>query len=112
MQLLKNANLALAFLLELGVLTALVYWGFSSETSVLVKIILGIGVPVVAILVWAILGAPNSARRLTGMRYWLLRIGFNAVGGGAFYVANRPTLGTIFVLVAALNCALGYLWKQ
>lgn len=80
MNLFKNANLALAFLLELGILAALVYWGFSTGSTTLVKILLGIGAPLVAILVWAILGAPNSAHRLKGIWYWLLRIGFDAVG--------------------------------
>ena len=112
MQIVKNANMALAFLLELGVLAALIYWGFSTESPLLVKIVLGIGAPVVAVLVWAILGAPNSARRLTGIWYWLLRIGFDAVGGGALFVANQPALGAIFVVVAAINCVLALLWKQ
>jgi Protein of unknown function (DUF2568) len=108
----KNANLALAFLLELGALAALVYWGFSTGSNIPMKIVLGIGAPAVAILVWVLFGAPRSARRLQGIWYWLLRIVYDVVGAAALYLANHHKLGAIFALVAALNCVLGYVWKQ
>lgn len=109
---LKQANLVLALVLELGVLAALVYWSFSAGSTIPVKIVLGIGAPAVAMIVWAIWGAPRSGRRLQGVSYWLLRIAFDAAGAVALYVANQHTWGVIFALVAALNCILGYVWKQ
>ena len=109
----KQANLLLALLLELGVLAALAYWGFVTGATLAVKIVLGIGAPVAAIIIWAIWGAPRSRRRLQGISYWLLRIAFDARQGAiALYVANQHTWGVIFALVAALNCILGYVWKQ
>jgi len=53
---LKNANLALAFFLELAVLAALGYWGFSTGQGTLARIGLGIGIPAVAVVVWALFG--------------------------------------------------------
>ena len=73
---------------------------------------LGIGAPVVAIIIWAIWGAPRSRRCLQGISYWLLQIAFDAAGAIALYIANQHTWGMIFALVAALNCILGYVWKQ
>ncbi len=108
----KQANLVLALLLELGVLAALAYWGFATGSTIPLKIVLGIGAPAVAIIVWAIWGAPRSERRLQERWYWLLRIVFDAAGAGALYVVGQHLLGTIFALVAALNCILGYAWKQ
>lgn len=108
----KQANLLLALLLELGTLAALAYWGFATGATPAVKIVLGIGAPVAAIIIWAIWGAPRSRRRLQGISYWLLRIAFDAAGAIALYVANQHTWGVIFALVAALNCILGYVWKQ
>lgn len=108
----KQANLVLALLLELGVLATLAYWGFATGSTVPVKIVLGIGAPAVAMIVWAIWGAPRSARRLQGISYWLLRVVFDAAGAGALYVTGQQALGTIFALVVALNCILGYAWKQ
>ncbi len=108
----KQANLLLALLLELGVLAALVYWGFVTGAALPVKVVLGIGAPVVAIIIWSIWGAPRSQRRLQGASYWLLRIAFNAAGAVALYLANQPIWAVIFVLLAAINCILGYVWKQ
>jgi hypothetical protein len=109
---LKQTNLVLALLLELGVLAALAYWGFATGSTIPAKIGLGIGAPVVAIIVWAIWGAPRSGRRLQGVSYWILRIAFDAAGALALYVADQQTLSAVFALVAALNCILGYAWKQ
>ena len=108
----KQANLLLALLLELGVLAALAYWGFVTGATLPVKIVLGIGAPVVAIIIWSIWGAPRSQRRLQGAWYWLLRIAFDAAGAVALYVANQHIWAVIFALVAAINCILGYVWKQ
>ena len=52
----EQVNLALALVLELGVLAALPYWGFATGATIPVKIVLGIGAPAAAILVWAIWG--------------------------------------------------------
>ncbi|MEO6891644.1 MAG: YrdB family protein, partial [Ktedonobacteraceae bacterium] len=60
---LKNVNLTLSFLLELCVLVALGYWGFQIGQGTITKIGLGIGAPVLAVVVWALFGAPRSARR-------------------------------------------------
>lgn len=109
---LKNANLGLAFLLELAVVAALLYWGLVTGSNILTKIVLGIGVPVVAIILWAVFGAPRSARRLQGNWYWLLRVVFDAVGVVALYAAGQHFLALILGLLALLNCFLGYTWNQ
>jgi Protein of unknown function (DUF2568) len=48
LELLKGANLLLAFLLELCALGAFGYWGFTTGSTTLAKIGLGIGAPLVA----------------------------------------------------------------
>ena len=62
MSLLKSANMALSFLLELCMLAALAYWGFQHEALIL-KIILGVGVPLAVVVIWGVFLAPRSARR-------------------------------------------------
>lgn len=109
---LKPANLLLALLLELGVLAALANWGFAIGSTMPMKIGLGIGAPVVAMIVWAIWGAPRSGHRLQGIPYWLLRIVFDAAGAAALYVADQRVLSAAFALAATLNCLLGYVWEQ
>lgn len=60
----KSANLLVRFLLELGILFSVCYWGFKTGTQIVAKIGLGIGAPVVIALSWGIFMAPASSRRL------------------------------------------------
>jgi hypothetical protein len=108
----KNANLALAFLLELCVIAALAFWGFSTNTGTLVKIVLGIGVPVLAIIVWALFGAPRGPWHLKGIWYLLLKIVFFGSAAVALYVARQHVLGIVFALIFVVNTALLYVWGQ
>jgi Protein of unknown function (DUF2568) len=109
---LKNANLALAFFLELAVLAALGYWGFHTGPNIFMKIGFGIGLPVIAIVIWALWGAPRSATRLRGFWFLLLQIIFFGSAAIALYTAQQHTLGIVFALVFVLNCTLGYVWRQ
>ena len=54
------ANEGLAFLLELAVPGALCYWGFQSGRGMPVKLVLGIGAPLLAVLVWGLFAAPDA----------------------------------------------------
>ena len=112
LSLLKNLNLGLAFLLELGVLAALCYFGFTLEANLPLKLILGIGLPVVAIAIWAVFGAPRSQRRLKGLPFLLLQIVFFGSAAVALYAAGQRILGIVFALVFILNTILAYAWGQ
>ena len=58
MVVLKYANLALAFLLELCALAALGCWGFVTGGGLPAKICLGVGVPLLAAVLWGVLVGP------------------------------------------------------
>jgi hypothetical protein len=109
---LKNINLALAFLLELAVLAALGYWGFTTGEGMLVRIGLGIGIPLVAIILWALFGAPRAAWRLHGFRLWILRVVFFGGAAMALIAASLPLLGVVFALICVVNLALISAWAQ
>ena len=53
LELIKDLNLALRFILELCALVALGDWGFKTGSGALAKIALGIGTLLVAAVVWA-----------------------------------------------------------
>jgi hypothetical protein len=110
--LLKNTNLALAFLLELGVLVAWGYWGFAIGPTLFAKIGFGLGIPVIAIVVWGLFGAPGSDRQLQGLWFLLLQIIFFGSAAIALFTANQRVLGIIFALLFVLNCVLAYIWGQ
>jgi hypothetical protein len=110
--LLKNVNLALAFFLELAVLAALGYWGFSTGQGTLATIGLGIGTPLAAVVIWAFLGAPKSGWRLQGPWLLVLRVVFFGSAVVALFAASQPILSVIFALLFVVNLALIYLWHQ
>jgi hypothetical protein len=57
---LRAANLGLRFLLELAALAALAAWGFHTGDSLAADIVLGIGAPLAAALVWGAFIAPRA----------------------------------------------------
>jgi hypothetical protein len=108
----KNANLALMFFLELCVLAALAYWGLLIGPGMLAKIGPGIGAPVLAIVVWGLLGAPRSSWRLQELWYIVLKVIFFGSATLALFVAGSRILGVVFALVFVLNSILIAVWKQ
>lgn len=108
----KNINLALAFFLELGVLVAWGYWGFSTQAGALAKFALGIGIPVIAIIVWALFGAPTAIWHLNGPWRLLLQIVFFGSAVVALFIAGQPIWGMVFALLFVVNTILIYVWAQ
>jgi hypothetical protein len=108
----KNANLGLAFLLELGVLAALAFWGFSTGSGTLAKIVLGIGLPALAIVVWALFGSPQATWHLNGIWRLILQIIFFGSAAVALYAAGQRVWGVVFALLFVLNTILVYAWGQ
>jgi hypothetical protein len=109
---LKGINLGLAFLLELGVLVALGYWGFTVGPNTFVKVVLGLGAPALAVVVWAIFGAPKSPTQLQGAAYLALQAVFFGGGALALVVAGQRGLGVAFALIALVNCTAAAIWRQ
>jgi hypothetical protein len=108
----KNANLALAFFLELGVLAALAYWGFQTGQGTIVRFALGIGAPAVAIVVWALFGSPQAMWHLDGIYRVLLEVIFFGSAAVALFVAGQHVLGVAFALVFVLNTVLASVLGQ
>ncbi|WP_433520278.1 YrdB family protein [Nocardia pseudovaccinii] len=115
MTVLKGANLALMFLLELGVLAGAAIWGFTLDANLIVRIIAGIGVPAVFVVVWALFaagGGKNARYPLTGPWRALLEIVW--FGGAAVLIGFACTAlgGIVFFALWAINGALRLLWHQ
>ncbi len=112
MAVLKNLNLALSFLLELAMLVAFGYWGFNTGESTVVHWILGLGVPVIAIVIWSIFNAPLSKRRLARTPRIILEVVMFSLGALALAVAGQTTWAAIFVVFIVINQILIYIWQQ
>jgi Protein of unknown function (DUF2568) len=108
----KNANLALAFFLELGVLVALGYWGFQTGQGTIAKIGLGIGASVLAVVIWWLFGAPQAMWHLNGVFRLLLEVIFFGSAAVALYAAGQHVMGVAFALLFVLNTVLVSLLEQ
>jgi len=103
---LKLANLALRFLLELCALAALGYWGFKTGESVVAKVGLGIGAPLLAAVVWGTFLAPRATIPMTGLLGLVLELVVFGLAAAALYSAGRPTLAWVLMLVFVINRVL------
>lgn|SRR5262249_706992 len=109
---LKNANLALAFLLELCILAALGYWGFQIGVGPIASGVLGIGAPLLAAIIWGLLLAPKATVRVPGALHLVLKVVLFGLAVLALALAGRAVLATVFGVAALLNGALLFVWRQ
>jgi hypothetical protein len=109
---LKVVNAGLAFFLELAMLAGFGYWGFSGEKSILIKWILGIGLPVVLAIIWGMFFAPKASYRLKITSGALLSSVLFLLAAMALFSAQQPALAIVFAVTAVVNRALILVWKQ
>ncbi|MGN9781785.1 YrdB family protein [Nonomuraea sp. ZG12] len=111
----KGANLALMFLLELGVLVSAGYWGFTVSPTWAVKLLAGIGAPALFIALWALFGAgggENAVLPAMGAARVVLEIVWFGGGALALYAAGAVTPAAVFAALFILNAVLRIVWKQ
>jgi hypothetical protein len=109
---LKYANLALAFFLELCALVALGYWGFVTGEVLPAKIVLGVGVPLLAAVLWGVFESPRALLPLPEPWHLLFALAFFGCAAAAFYAAGRARVALAFALVVILNQVLARVWGQ
>jgi Protein of unknown function (DUF2568) len=98
------AGATLAFLAELGSLAALAFWGFTVPSGAQ-RVLLGVGLPVAAAVLWGLFAAPRAVVRVTA----LVVVTKVAVQGGAvtaLAVVGRPALAGVLAGAAVLGQAL------
>ncbi len=109
---LQGANLVARFVLELAALAALAYWGFSLNASVTVRVVAGLGAPVVAAVLWGLFASPRAAVPVPDSIQLAVQLGVFTVAVAAMAFAGRPHLAWGFGIAAAVNAALIAWWQQ
>jgi hypothetical protein len=112
MELLKMINLALMFLLELCMLAALGYWGFTLDQGLAIRVGAGLGAPLLAAVMWGMWMAPKAARPLPEPWHLLLELLIFGLAIAALYAAGRPQLALAFGIVYTVNVVLRYAWGR
>ena len=90
---LKPVNLALRFLLELAALLALSYGGFRIGHGVFQDLMLGVGMPMLAALVWGRFIAPESPLRVADPLRVALELGIFALAVAVLVFVGQSHLG-------------------
>jgi len=101
----KQLNLALKFLLELAALAAFALWGASIADGT-AAVVLAIGLPTVAVVLWGTLAAPKARHRLPLRRRAPFELGVFALGALALWRAESVGLAAALAAVAAANAVL------
>jgi hypothetical protein len=112
MEALKSANLALRFILELLAVVALGFWGFTSGLGTAMRWVLGLGIPIAAIVLWALFVAPQATVQAPpGVRV-AIEVVILAGAALALVATGHPALGLTYVVVVVANRILMVAWNQ
>jgi hypothetical protein len=112
MNALKMLNLAVRFLLEICMLAAVAFWGFKTQDSWLMKILFGIGSPVMIAVLWGTFLAPKATRPLSGASFLALELFLFSAGAFALFASGEPALGWVYAIVLVVNKTMLFVWKQ
>ena len=112
MDVMKGLNLLVRFLLELCMLAAVGYWGFKTQSGWPMKILFGIGLPVLTAVLWGRFIAPKATHPLRGASYLALELVLLGSGAVALFASGKPTLGWIYTITLIVHKVLQILWKQ
>lgn len=102
----RNANLALRFLLELCAFAALGYWGSQATSSGLWCAVLAIVTPGAAIVVWGLFVAPKAKAKVAEPVRWAIELVVFVGAAAALIAADQVALGIVLGAVAVANGVL------
>lgn len=101
---LRRGNLLLAFLLELAMLAAFCYAGWMATRLLWLRALLAIGLPALAIVLWAAWAAPKAGkRRLKMPALMVFKAAIMAAATVAWWVAGQAFIGSIFAVLVLIN---------
>jgi hypothetical protein len=97
------ANLALRFLLELTLLTALGYWGAGRPAGAAARAALALAAPLAAALAWGAVVSPRARVAAPAPARLLVELALFASGAWALAAAGRPRWAVGFAAAVALH---------
>ena len=105
---LKWFNLALRALMEVGIVVALGYWGFTTGSSTGEKLLLGIGAPVIGFGFWGLVDFHKAGSWAEPLRL-IEELVISGLAAVALYVAGAEALAWALGLVSIVHHVLVYL---
>ena len=104
----KAANDGVRFLVEVAALGAVAYWGFHDHKSLVLKLVFGIGGPLLIAFIWARWMAPRSSRRAPEAQRALLELAIFGAAAVALAASEGAASAIVFALVAGVNALLDH----
>jgi uncharacterized protein DUF2568 len=98
----RVSNLGLAFAVELVGLGIFASWGWRTGSGTPTRLLLAIGLPVVAAVMWGLFAAPTANYR-SPVVTTIVKVAFFGLAGLALWSMDHWLLGAAFVLVVAAN---------
>src|SRR5215212_7080716 len=105
------ANDGLRFLLELAMLAALAYWGFTDHGGA-IQWLLGLGAPLLVAVIWGVFMSPKASHPTRDPVRILLELALFGSGVAALFAADRPALAVILAALVALHLTLTFALRQ
>ncbi|GAA0356270.1 YrdB family protein [Microbispora corallina] len=103
----RGGAAALMFFLELGVLGAAGYWGFTAGPNLAVRILLGLGAPAVLATLWGLFMAGGKApHQLHGIARAVFEAAWFGAGALALAASGLVTAGVVFAAVYVVDAVL------
>lgn len=104
-------NLALRFMLELAMLAALAYWGWTMHEG-LTQVLLVIALPLAAATLWGVFRVDNDPKkapvRIPGVLRLLLELALFVMAVALLAQAGQPTLALIFDVIVLIHYVISY----
>jgi len=105
-------NLALAFALELAMLAAFGYFGYSATQQPVARWLLAFALPLATAAVWAVILAPKASHRLAMVPGMILSLVLFTLAAFALFSAGRQTLAIVMFAAAWLHAGLAFVLRQ
>jgi len=112
MQILKNFNLLIAFLLEIISIIIFGYWGFLQGNSSITKYALAILLSIIAIILWSYFAAPKSKHRIEFPYRIIFELVFFAVATFLLYKTGNINGALYLGTVAVLSKLFAFIYHQ
>lgn len=112
MDILRYANMALAFGLEFAMLATLGRWGYLQGKSALFSWLMAVGTVGIALVLWGYFAAPKSEHRLP----LLPRLGFELfmflLSSWLLYTSGYRTAAVWFCALSCVSILLAFIFEQ
>lgn len=99
--------MGLSFVMEVAMWLGFGYWGFQYDNPS-IKWLLGLGTPVITLVVWGYWAAPKSEKRLKQPKLVALKLALFLLATVALIATGKNSWAVTFLIFAILNQSLEF----